>query len=275
MTMNKTFAIIGIGYIAERHLQAIKENNGYLVAAHDISDSVGILDRYFPDAKFFTDKAEFDEYCKGVDYYVICTPNYLHYEHIKIGLNVGKNVICEKPIVFNMAEYEDLKKDKGRIFQILQYRSMPEVIALKNCIFGYTDCMIYCNSYRGDWYHKSWKGDTEKSGGLVFNIGIHMLDLASFLFGDHIELDIIEKTKTRIALDIRYENARVICELSISEPEPKRILKLNGTEIDLNKLFVNSHSLVYENILNNSWYSITDSEDALNMAYDIKQESLC
>lgn len=168
-----TFALAGVGFVAPKHLQAIKEF-GELVAAYDVRDSVGILDSYFPSAEFFTDADEFEEYIKGVDYLVICTPNYTHLDFLKMGERINAETICEKPLVLNVNELDQFKDSNV----ILQLRLHPEL----DKICGDKVNIEYITP-RGKWYHKSWKGNKNLSGGLLLNIGIHLFDLMIYKFG--------------------------------------------------------------------------------------------
>ena len=197
----KNFAMIGVaGYIAPRHLKAIKDTDNYLLCALDKFDSVGIMDSYFPNADFFTEFERFDRHVeklrrngKGLDYVSICTPNYLHDAHIRMALRSGAHAICEKPLVLNPWNVEalmDIEKESGKkINTILQLRLHPSIIALKNKINQNTSAtkydvdLTYITS-RGKWYDISWKGDESKSGGIATNIGIHFFDMLSWIFGD-------------------------------------------------------------------------------------------
>ena len=197
----KNFALIGAaGYIAPRHLKAIKETGNQLLAAYDPFDSVGVMDSYFPDAAFFVEFERFERHIdklqrKGtsVDYVSVCSPNYLHDSHIRFGLRNGSDVICEKPLVLNPSNAEaliDLEKESGRkINTILQLRLHPNVIKLKEKIDKGDENKIYdfdltYITSRGNWYYTSWKGEQQKSGGIATNIGIHFFDMLLWLFGD-------------------------------------------------------------------------------------------
>ena len=195
----KKFALIGAaGYIAPRHMKAIKETNNNLVAALDRFDSVGIMDSHFPEADFFTEPERFDRHLsklrvkgEGVDYVSVCSPNYLHDAHLRLGLRNGADAICEKPIVlnpWNIDALEEVEKETGRkINNILQLRLHPSIVALKKKVEEgpankvYDIDLSYLTS-RGKWYHVSWKGDQTKSGGIATNIGIHFFDMLSWGF---------------------------------------------------------------------------------------------
>ena len=197
----KNFALIGAsGYIAPRHMKAIKDTNNNLVAALDKFDSVGVMDSYFPNADFFTEFERFDRHVSklqfenqiNLDYVSICTPNYLHDSHIRFALRHGADAICEKPLVLNPWNIDALKqieKESGkRIYNILQLRVHPSIIALKHKIDNgpkdkiYDIDLTYLTS-RGNWYYTSWKGDVSKSGGIATNIGVHFFDMLSWIFG--------------------------------------------------------------------------------------------
>ena len=199
---NENFALIGAsGYIAPRHLKAIKDNGCNLVAALDLYDGVGIMDSYFPNAAFFVEPERFDRHIEKnrtenklkLDFVSICTPNFLHDAHIRMGLRWGADVICEKPLVLNPWNIDALKikeKESGRkIWNVLQLRYHPAIISLKEMVDNSNDEKVfdieltYLTS-RGQWYYASWKGDDKKSGGIATNIGVHFFDMLSWIFGD-------------------------------------------------------------------------------------------
>ena len=199
---SKNFAAIGVaGYIAPRHLKAIRETGNRLIAATDITDSVGILDRYTQDVRFFTEIERFDRHLEKlrhrgesdrVHYVSIMTPNYLHDAHCRLALRVGANAICEKPLVSNPWNIDQLarveEEYQGKIYTILQLRVHPALLALKEKLDADTsgkqhDVLLSYVTSRGPWYHISWKGDVEKSGGIATNIGIHFFDMLQWLFG--------------------------------------------------------------------------------------------
>jgi UDP-N-acetyl-2-amino-2-deoxyglucuronate dehydrogenase len=200
-TRSKDFALIGAGgFVAPRHLRAIREVGGELRAALDPSDSVGVMDSYFPDARFFTEFERFDRYVdrirregRGVDYVSVCSPNYLHDSHVRFALRSGADAICEKPLVLNPRNIdglEALERDTGRkVNTILQLRLHPAIIALRDKVAAaprgekHNVELTYITS-RGRWYYVSWKGDEGKSGGIATNIGVHFFDMLSFVFGD-------------------------------------------------------------------------------------------
>ena len=236
----KNFALLGAaGYIAPRHLKAIKDTDNQLIAALDRFDSVGILDRYFPNADFFTEFERFDRHIEKLkrnnitlDYLSICTPNYLHDSHIRMALRRGADAICEKPLVlnpWNVDALEAIELETGNhIYTILQLRLHPSIIALKNKIDTqvanqkYEVDLSYITS-RGNWYHISWKGDESKSGGIASNIGIHFYDMLGWIFGKVQEVQVHLREERRASGYIEFEKARVRWFLSIDENDlPER-----------------------------------------------------
>ncbi|MEO8823269.1 MAG: Gfo/Idh/MocA family oxidoreductase, partial [Ginsengibacter sp.] len=228
----KNFALVGAaGYIAPRHMKAIKDTGNELIAALDKNDSVGILDSYFPKADFFTEFERFDRHIeklkrKGIktDFVSVCSPNYLHDAHIRFGLRIGANVICEKPVVlnpWNIDALAEIEKETGnKIFTILQLRLHPSIIALKAKIDSEKDNQMhevnldYITS-RGHWYYASWKGDIQKSGGIATNIGVHFFDMLMWIFGDVKENTVIVHSKDTASGILKLEKANVKWRLSI------------------------------------------------------------
>jgi UDP-N-acetyl-2-amino-2-deoxyglucuronate dehydrogenase len=232
--MSKHFALIGAGgYIAPRHMKAIKETGNVLVAALDKNDSVGIMDSYFPASDFFTEFERFDRHIdklkrkgRNIDFLSVCSPNYLHDAHIRFGLRSGADVICEKPLVLNPWNIDALhvmQEETGKkVYNILQLRVHPKVIELKNKLLAekksskYEVDLVYITS-RGKWYYSSWKGDQSKSGGIATNIGVHFYDLLGWLFGE-VQQNIVHIHELdRVAGYLEYERAKVKYFLSISE----------------------------------------------------------
>jgi UDP-N-acetyl-2-amino-2-deoxyglucuronate dehydrogenase len=229
----KRYAIIGCaGYIAEKHLKAIKETNGELVYAHDLSDSVGILDKYFPNCMFTTKPRQFYKWLvdANLDYLVVCTPNHLHYEHVCLGLGTCKYVICEKPLVLKEKHFKELLKYNKRIYCILQLRISKQANKLRALVKkGHTKADVTYKVNRGHWYSQSWKANERKSGGPLFNIGIHIIDLMLFLGID-------------AKMDIQ------ICN------ELKKEVRIADEVIDLSKGFTDLHTASYRDILQgNGW----------------------
>ncbi len=294
----KRFALIGVaGYIAPRHLKAIKETGNVLVAALDKHDSVGILDSYFPEADFFTEFERFDRHLEKlkrngspVDYVVICSPNYLHDAHIRFGLRIGADVICEKPVVLNPWNVDalmEIEKETGKkVFTILQMRLHPFIIALRGKVMNapagkrFNVTLKYITP-RGHWYHISWKGDTQKSGGIATNIGIHFFDLLLWIFGDVNESKVCEHTETRASGHLVLDKADVDWLLSIDEidlPEKikagnKRIFRsliIDGEENDLGENFSELHTKVYEEILTGGGVELPKIKRSVELVHQIR-----
>jgi UDP-N-acetyl-2-amino-2-deoxyglucuronate dehydrogenase len=297
--LNKNFALIGAaGYIAPRHMKAIKNVGGNLLAAYDKNDSVGIIDSYFPEAAFFTEFERFDRHLEKlkrigqkVEFISICSPNYLHDAHIRFGLRYGANVICEKPIVlnpWNITALHDIEKESdNKIYTILQLRLHSEIIALKKIIEDgpkdktYDIDLTYITS-RGNWYYTSWKGDHEKSGGIATNIGIHFFDMLIWIFGEVKESIVHLHSHDRAAGFLKLDKANVKWFLSIDEKTlPKEIkieeqrtyrsLNIEGREVEFSKGFTELHTTSYQHILNNNGFGIEASEAAIIVAHDIRR----
>lgn len=296
----KNFAITGVaGYIAPRHLKAIKETGNNLLAAVDPHDSVGLLDQYFPSAQFFTEVERFDRHLEKlrrekipnkIDYLSICSPNHLHDAHIRLGLRLGADAICEKPLVmnpWNLDALQKLEEEYGkRVFTILQLRvhpallKMKETLSQKSSMHKHEVELTYITS-RGSWYDFSWKGDNSKSGGVATNIGIHFFDLLLWYFGNCIssELHISHKRKTSGFLEL--ENANVKWFLSIdekdlpeslsgSEQRTFRSIKIDGEELEFTKGFTDLHTIVYEKTLSGSGFGIDDARPSIELVYNIR-----
>lgn len=293
----KNFAIIGTaGYIAPRHLQAIKDTGNDLVAALDPFDSVGIIDSYFPDAAFFTEFERFDRHIdkarrknNNIDYVSICTPNYLHDAHIRFALRHQANAICEKPLVlnpWNVEALEDFEKEYGKkIYNILQLRLHPSIIKLKNQVKSsgdkiYDVDLTYLTS-RGSWYYTSWKGDISKSGGIATNIGIHFFDMLTWIFGDVKNNVVNIHTHDRAAGYLELEKARVRWFLSInSDTIPQeaakkgqrtyRSITVEGEEIEFSKGFTDLHTESYKHILSGEGFGLEDAKMSIRIAHEIR-----
>ena len=266
--MKKKFLIIGVaGFVAKRHLQAIKENSGVLVASHDINDSVGIIDSYFPESKFFTDISRFERFIDGfkkknglIDYLVICSPNYLHDFHIKIGLRHGMDVICEKPLVINpdllsgLFEYE--QKFKKNIYCLLQLRLRKNIEKMKK-ILNKTKLKEININYitpRGNWYDYSWKTDETKSGGILLNIGIHLFDFLTEVLGEFKDFKISKYEKREAQGTIFFDKLKVNFNLSLNSKNfvTIREITLCSETINIDQNFSSNHSECYKQILNNN-----------------------
>lgn len=295
----KNFALIGAaGYIAPRHLKAIKDTNNVLLAALDKFDSVGIMDSYFPDADFFVETERFDrhieklKYDRGIqlDYISICTPNYLHDAHIRMALRRGADAICEKPLVlnpWNLDALQKMEKESGkRVWNILQLRVHKSIIELKEKIEKapkdkiFDVDLTYLTS-RGNWYFTSWKGDISKSGGIATNIGVHFYDMLSFIFGDIKENIVHVHTHDRAAGYLEFERARVRWFLSINyDVLPEKIkakgqrtyrsITIEGEELEFSGGFTDLHTRVYEGILEGNGYGLEDARQAIEIVHDIR-----
>ncbi len=263
-----TFAIIGVaGYVAPRHIQAIKDVGGELVAALDPHDSVGILDQYFPGCLYFREPERFDRWLSKnqVDYVVVCSPNYLHDAHCLMAMRNGADVICEKPLVLNERNLDNLLewevKTGGKVNVILQCRLHPEVVKAKVKLVpgrSYSLNVDYCTP-RGAWYQSSWKGDVEKSGGLISNIGIHLFDLAFHLLGHSMKFSVTHKSSEEIKGCAILSDAVMDWHLSTEmSKEPKRLFKIDDIDIDLTNGFADLHTKSYQRVLDGHGFCIED-----------------
>lgn len=281
----KNFAIIGLGYIAPRHLRAIKDVGGNLICAYDPRDSVGILDSYFPQADFFTEFERFDRFInkKGqdkIDYLVICSPNYLHDSHCRYGLRNGMNVICEKPLVLNPWNAEalmEMEKETGKkVNTILQLRLHPSIIDLKKRVdetFERFDVNLTYVTPRGKWYSSSWKGDENKSGGIATNIGIHFFDMLQWVFGS-LSTSINHKDEGSISGCSVTNKAKIDWDLSISGDTAIRTLELGGEIIDFTTGFDNLHGLSYEEILAGRGFTISEAMQSIKIVSEIRNSNI-
>ncbi len=297
--MNKNFALLGAsGYIAPRHLQAIKNTNNNLLAALDMFDSVGVMDSYFPDAAFFVETERFDrhieklKYDKSIelDYISICTPNYLHDSHIRMALRRGADAICEKPLVLNPWNLDALKKmekESGkRVWNILQLRHHKTILDLKERVNSAPNDKIfeidltYLTS-RGKWYYTSWKGNKNKSGGIATNIGVHFYDMLSWIFGEVKNNVIHVHTHDRASGYLEFKRARVRWFLSINyDLLPEKIkakgdrtyrsIKIEGEELEFSGGFTDLHTRVYESIIKNKGYGLEDARPAIEIVHKIR-----
>jgi len=297
----KQFALLGAGgYIAPRHLQAIKDTGNVLVAACDPNDSVGILDRYFFDVQFFKEFERFDRHAeklrrKGapIEYVTICSPNYLHDAHMRFALRIGAEAICEKPLVlnpWNLDALAELERESGkRINTILQLRVHPALIELrenlqKEHLSSKKKVVLTYITSRGDWYLVSWKGQLDRSGGLATNIGIHFFDLLIWLFGPvkHSEVHISELRKTGGFLEL--ERATVQWFLSIDKKDlPSqavengkptfRSITIDDKEVEFSEGFADLHTKVYEKTLAGHGFGIEDVRPSIILAHEIRVAS--
>lgn len=298
----KRFALIGAaGYIAPRHMKAIKDTGNDLVAAMDVNDSVGILDSYFPNAQFFTEFERFDAFAdaerragRGLDYVSIASPNYLHDAHMRSALRAGADAICEKPLVLHPEQIDHLKaleRDTGqRINTILQLRLHPAIIALRDRVAAMpndrkVDVDLTYITSRGNWYLKSWKGDCEKSGGIATNIGVHFYDMLHFVYGK-LQANIVHMhSPTKAAGYLEYERARVRWFLSLNVddvPERERSLGkrtyravvANGESIEFSDGFTDLHTRIYEEVLAGRGFSVEENRVAIETVAHIRNAAL-
>jgi UDP-N-acetyl-2-amino-2-deoxyglucuronate dehydrogenase len=294
----KNFALIGAaGFIAPRHLKAIRETGNQLVCALDKSDSVGILDSHFPEAHFFTEFERFDRHVdklrrsgNKIDYVSICTPNYLHDAHIRFALRSHANAICEKPMVLNpwnidaMAEYE--KENDRHIYTILQLRLHPSILALKKRIEDGPADKVYdidlnYITARGNWYYSSWKADPAKSGGIATNIGVHFFDMLTWIFGGVKNGAVHVYQPNRASGFLQLERARVRWFLSIDYEDVPAVLKHTGQrtfrslrienqEIEFSDGFTNLHTLSYQEILAGRGFVVHESKAGIETVHQIR-----
>lgn len=292
------FALIGVaGYIAPRHLKAIADTGNNLVVALDKFDSVGRLDSSFPDCSFFTEFERFDRFCykqsllgNTIDYVSICTPNYTHDAFIRYGLRLGGDVICEKPVVLNPDNIDnlvELEKQTGhKAYTILQLRLHDSIIALKKRVDEAPDDVIhdvdltYITS-RGKWYYASWKGDVHKSGGVATNIGVHFYDMLQWVFGP-VKKNIVHVSSfDRVAGYLELEKARVRYFLSINadclpenavkgEKRTFRTINIDGEEFEFSEGFTELHTKSYENILAGKGFRINEARESIQIVSDIR-----
>lgn len=294
----KNFGIIGVGgYIAPRHLKAIKETGNNLIVALDKNDSVGIMDSYFPQCSFYTEYERFDRFVEKIkhtedklDFVTVCTPNYLHDSHIRFGLRAGADVICEKPLVLNPWNIDALQKmeeQTGRkVYNILQLRLHPAIIEWKNMVDNgpkdkvYDVDLTYITS-RGLWYYTSWKGDSSKSGGVATNIGVHFYDMLSWIFGSIKENIVHIYEHDRAAGLLLFERARVRYFMSINaDTLPKQALEqgkrtyrkmeMDGKEIEFSDGFTELHTESYKKILAGEGFGLDQAYQSIKIVHDIR-----
>jgi len=294
------FALIGAGgYIAPRHLKAVKETGHELVAAYDPNDSVGIMDSYFPDAHFFTEFERFDRHVdklrrreEGIDYVSICSPNYLHDAHMRFALRSGANAICEKPIVlnpWNIDALEELSRETGRsISTILQLRVHPAIIALREKYRDVRETIEVDIAYmtsRGRWYHQSWKGDEAKSGGIATNIGVHFFDMLAWIFGPQKSSVVHVRQSDAASGILELERARVRWFLSINadhlpdEQKAKgqrtyRSIDIGGESVEFSEGFTDLHTVSYREILAGRGFPVGASRPAIEIVHGIRHAAL-
>ncbi len=299
----KNFAITGVaGYIAPRHLKAIKATGNNLLAATDPHDSVGILDGYFFNVAYFKEFERFDRFLEkqrkkgneedSVHYVSICSPNYLHDAHIRFSLRVGAHAICEKPLVLNpwnadaLLELEE-EFDK-RVFTVLQLRHHPSIMALKKEVQstefkkGKHQVKLHYITSRGPWYHYSWKGDVERSGGLATNIGVHFFDMLIWIFGAVEGIEVSQKTNTLVEGQLELEHASVSWLLSVDKDNlpaglfeagqtTYRSITVDGREVEFSGGFTDLHTEVYRNILEGRGFGIRDAMPSIDLVHKIRK----
>ncbi|GAB58350.1 Gfo/Idh/MocA family oxidoreductase [Rheinheimera nanhaiensis] len=296
----KNFALIGAaGYIAPRHMKAIKETGNNLVAALDKNDSVGIIDSHFPDADFFTEFERFDRHIdklrrenngKQVDYVGICSPNYLHDSHMRFALRAGADAICEKPLVlnpWNIDGLQEIERETGRkVNTILQLRLHPAIIELKAKVAAspadkkFDVDLTYITS-RGHWYLQSWKGDDKKSGGISTNIGVHFYDMLHFVFGKLQDNKVHFNSPTKAAGYLEYEKARVRWFLSVDVNDipaevraagqrTYRAITADGESIEFSDGFTDLHTVSYREILAGRGFGLEENRVAIETVANIR-----
>jgi len=300
----KNFALIGVGgYIAPRHMKAIKATGNNLVAALDKNDSVGIIDSYFTLANFFTEFERFDRHIeklrregvgKEVHYVSICSPNYLHDAHIRFALRTQADAICEKPLVlnpWNIDALQEIERESGKkVNTILQLRLHPGIVALKKSVEKQLEAdpdkifdvdLTYLTS-RGRWYHISWKGDEDKSGGVVTNIGVHFFDMLAYIFGS-IQKNVCHIRNADTAAGyLELEHARVRWFLSVNADHLPEMVKesgqttfrsitVNGDEVEFSGGFTDLHTASYEAILSGNGFGLADVHDCISIVHDFRE----
>lgn len=299
----RNFAVTGAaGYIAPRHLKAIRDTGNRLVAALDPSDSVGVLDQYSLDVRFFTEFERFDRYLERlrrgpeetrVDYVSICSPNYLHDAHCRLALRLGADAICEKPLVvnpWNLDALQELEQETGRrINTVLQLRVHPKLLELRESLRQQSgrshDVVLTYITGRGRWYDVSWKGSEEKSGGIATNIGVHFFDLLLWLFGEAGECRMHHVGEHRMAGFIELERARVRWFLSVDsadlpfEPQPGvrttyRSITIDGQEIEFTEGFGDLHTRLYEEVLAGRGFGIDEVRPSIELVHRIRNTAV-
>ena len=288
------FCLIGVaGYVAKKHLFSIKQLKQKLLLSYDPNDSVGSLDSFFPDSLFFNKfslfKKNYNKLRKKIDYTVITTPNYLHFKYIKFALSNGSNVICEKPLVISSQHLKKIekleKKYKKKVYTIMQLRTLNEIKHLKKNLNKkkYYNISIDYVTPGGQWYEQAWKGNVRKSGGILFNIGIHLIDLLCYLFGKYTKVKIINSEKKSVKGLVFFNNAKASFNLSINK---KKLLKyktsksvirdfiINDKKIDLAKNFDKAHTDCYLKILEkkDNIFEINSVKESLKLVLDLKKQ---
>jgi UDP-N-acetyl-2-amino-2-deoxyglucuronate dehydrogenase len=302
--MSQNFALVGVGgFVAPRHLKAIRETGNRLVAAADPNDSVGVLDRFFTDVSYFKEIERFDRHLEKrhrgpeadrIHWVSICTPNYLHDAHIRMALRSGADALCEKPLVinpWNLDALEELERETSRrVFTVLQLRVHPALVALRDSLAAeaggkrHKVVLSYVTG-RGNWYHVSWKGAEERSGGLATNIGIHFFDLLMWLFGPVSRSEVHMREPRRMAGSMELARADVTWFLSVDnadlpfDPHPGtkttyRSITVDGSEIEFTEGFADLHTLVYERTLAGEGFRIADARPSIELVHSIRTAPL-
>ncbi len=300
----KLFGITGVaGYIAPRHLKAIKDTGNRLIAALDPHDSVGILDSYWYHVDFFTEFERFDRHLErikrdrdreGIDYLTICAPNYLHDAHIRLALRLGANAICEKPLVSNPWQLDALQEleqeSEGKVFGVLQLRVHDAILALRRKVLNnpakskYEVDLTYITS-RGNWYKYSWKGNETKSGGIAANIGIHFFDMLIWIFGPVVRSKVFLKEPNKMSGTLELENANVRWYLAIDRNDLPEKVKLaghptfravmvNGEEVEFSQGFTDLHTRLYEVVLEGKGFGMEDARPAIELVDQIQSAQI-
>tara|TARA_B100000900_G_scaffold402571_1_gene408580 strand:+ start:335 stop:1234 length:900 start_codon:yes stop_codon:yes gene_type:complete len=298
----KNFVLIGAaGYIAPRHMKAIKETGNNLLAAYDPYDGIGIIDSFFPQSSFFTEFERFDRHLEKlkrggtkIDYVSICSPNYLHDSHVRYGLRIGADVICEKPLVLNPWNIDALMElEEGypnKVNTILQLRHHEAILALKDKIDSGSKEKVYdielkYITSRGKWYHTSWKGDESKSGGIASNIGIHFFDMLQWIFGAMQDFSLDIKTNDTNAGTLIFKKAKVNWYLSINAnnlPQSAidqgnstyRTLSIEGEDIEFSKGFTDLHKVSYQRIIEGKGYGLSDAKKSIDIVSKIRNKEI-
>lgn len=295
------FALIGAaGYIAPRHIKAIADTGNNLMVAYDRFDSVGRLDSSFPECSFFTENEQFDRFCSKqmktedpLNWTAICTPNYTHDAFIRYGLRLGTDVICEKPLVinpYNMDNLIEIEKETGhKAYTILQLRLHDSIAALKKKVEEgpkdkiYDVDLTYITS-RGKWYYASWKGDIHKSGGIATNIGVHFYDMLQWIFGPVKQNIVHVMSFDRVAGYLELEKARVRYFLSINadclpenavqgEKKTYRTINIDGNEFEFSAGFTELHTKSYQKILSGEGFRISEARNCIQIVSDIRHST--
>ena len=302
--MSKNFAIIGVGgYIAPRHLRAVRDTGNHLIAAVDPKDSVGILDQFGYDVSFFTEIERFDRHLEKlrrgpeenrIHYISVCSPNYLHDAHCRLAMRVGADVICEKPLVinpWNLDSLEEIEAETGcKVNTVLQLRVHPELLKLRQELQSdksgqQHDVVLTYITSRGIWYHISWKGQEEKSGGVATNIGVHFFDLLLWLFGPPGEVKLYHADEKSMSGFIELENARVRWFLSVDVSDLPdsarragkttfRSITVDGQEVEFSEGFTDLHTRVYEETLAGHGFGISDARPSIALTHRIRTSEI-